>query len=495
MAPLRIPMARRLVTLSLAGLVGLLLASLAQAGPPFTNAFPIEEFAARRAKLLQQIGNDVAVLQGAAEYPAYVKFRQSNQFFYLTGVEVPRAILVLDGRSKQALLFVAPRDERMERSEGPVLVPGDEAAALTGIDKVLPRDEFGATLAALAKEGRTLYLPHRMEALGAGSPDKSRESARSAKEDPWDGRLSREAAFIERVRGAAAGVAIKDLDPLIDTMRLIKSPREIALIKEATRIAGLGIMESMRSARPGMYEYELEAVGDYVFKRHNAQGIAYFGLVAAGTNAFWPHYHAAQSQLKAGDLVLYDYAPDYKYYSSDVTRMFPASGKFTADQREAYVAYLRMYQALMSSIRPNRTGAQIRAEAAEKMRTFLASYTFANPKNKAAAERFAQQAAREGGGPTVGHMVGMEVHDITVPFESYQPGMVFTIEPALVIPEDRVYIRLEDVLVITETGVESLSAFVPVEPEAIEKLMAEPGVADAPAEKGLTISQAPLPDR
>jgi Xaa-Pro aminopeptidase len=451
----------------------------------FTDAFPPEEFAARRARVLERLGDGVAILQGAAEYPAYVKFRQSNQFFYLTGVEVPRAIAVLDGKTRQTVLYVAPRDEHVERSEGPVLVPGDEAAKLTGIDKVLPRDEFAAALAGFVKDGRTLYLPHRMEALGAGAPEKSIDTAENSLEDPWDGRPSREAAFVAKVQAAAPALSIKDLDPVLDEMRLIKSPREIAAIKEATRIAGLAIMESMRSAKPGMYEYELEAIGDYIFKRHNAQGIAYFGLVAAGTNAFWPHYHAGQSRLTDEDLVLYDYAPDYKYYTSDVTRVFPASGRFTADQRELYTIYLRLYQALMSSIKPELTASAIRAEAARKMHAFIDAHTFTNPKHKDAADRFvaSTEAMR---GPGVGHMVGMEVHDITAPFTVYKPGMVFTIEPALTIPADRVYIRLEDVLVITETGVDNLSRFVPVEPDDVEKLMAEPGLAETGAGKPAT---------
>ena len=118
--------------------------------PLFTTAFPPDEFAARRAKVFDAIGDGVAVLQGAAEYPAYVRFRQNNQFFYLTGVEVPRALLLLDGRTKTATLFLAPRNERMERSEGPVLVPDDEAVRLTGIAKVLPRDDFGDALKATA---------------------------------------------------------------------------------------------------------------------------------------------------------------------------------------------------------------------------------------------------------------------------------------------------------------------------------------------------------
>ena len=123
-------------------------------------------------------------------------------------------------------------------------------------------------------------------------------------------------------------------------MRLVKSPAEIALIREATRIAGLGILEGMKAAEPGMYEYEVEAIADYVFKRHNAMGIGYFALVATGTNAAWPHYHAAQSRLADGDLVLFDYAPEFKYYTSDVTRMFPANGKLLAAAARA-VRHLR----------------------------------------------------------------------------------------------------------------------------------------------------------
>jgi len=235
-------------------------------------------------------------------------------------------------------------------------------------------------------------------------------------------------------------------------------------------------------AEPGMYEYEMEAIGDYIFKQHNAQGPAYFGLVATGQNASWPHYHAAQAQLQDGDLVLFDYAPDYHYYASDVTRMFPANGKFSADQRELYGIYVKLYQAVMTSIRPGK-GADLLKDALGKMDAVMASYHFTNPKYRAAAERFVdgyrarlRDTSRP---PTLGHMVGIEVHDVTVPFDEYKPGMVFTIEPALTIPEDRIYIRLEDMLVITETGYENMSGFVPVEPDAIEKLMAEPGIAQA----------------
>jgi Xaa-Pro aminopeptidase len=262
----------------------------------------------------------------------------------------------------------------------------------------------------------------------------------------------------------------------------VKSQREIALISEATRIAGLGIMEAMRSAEPGMYEYELEAIADYVFKKHNAQGIAYFALVAAGQNASWPHYHAAQTQARDGQLVLFDYAPDYKYYTADVTRMFPINGKFSDDQRELYSTYLKLYQALMTSIRPGRP-ADILKDAANRMDAVLAAATFGNPKNRDAARRFVEGYRRSSsdGRSSLGHMVGMEVHDVTAPMpDGLKPGMIFTIEPALTIPDERVYIRLEDMILITERGYENLSAFVPVDVAAIEKLMSERGLANRP---------------
>ena len=446
--------------------------------PLFSTALPKEEFAARRAKVLQKIGDGVAVLQGATETSAYEKFRQGNQFYYLTGVTTPRAILAIDGRTRTSTLYLPPNNPQMERSEGPLLGPGAAAEQLSGIERVRPRAEFDAFAATLA--GRTIYTAVRGETTLMGTPDRASAHARARAADPWDLQGSREAFFQSRLAEKAAGAKFENLDDVLDELRMIKSPRELALLRESTRIAGLALMEGMRSAEPGMYEYEIEAIGDYIFKKHNAQGPAYYGLVATGTNAAWPHYHAAQSQLRAGDLVLFDYAPDYHYYTSDVTRMFPANGKFSPDQRDLYGIYTKLYQAIMTSIRPGATSA-ILEDVVRKMDAALASHPFRSQKHRDAATRFVEgyraRLASPRPGATLGHMVGMEVHDVSRNFAGYRPGMVFTIEPALTIPEDRVYIRLEDMIVITADGYENLSAFVPWEIDAIEKLMAEPGIA------------------
>jgi Xaa-Pro aminopeptidase len=466
--------------------------SAPSAQPLFTDSLPKQEFAERRAKLMEKIGDGVAIIQGTTETGNARKFRQNNQFYYLTGVEVPRAILIVDGKTKRSELFLPPRNERRERSEGPILTPGPEAVQLTGIEAVEAREQFDAALKRAAASARKAYLPFRPEVLGGASVEDPRGKWQASANDPWDGGKPRETLFIEKVKAAAPALDVQDLDPLIDALRFYKSPAEIALIRESTRIAGLAIMEAMRSARPGMYEYEIEAIGDYVFKAHNAQGNAYFALVAAGKNASYPHYHAAQTQIKDGDFVLFDYAPDYKYYASDVTREFPINGKFSPEQRELYGIYVKLYMSLMTSIKPNVPIRELLKDAVAKMDAAMASHTFTNPKFKAAATRFVDnyrrrinppppdpnapaQPPRRGG--SLGHTVGMEVHDVNTPHgDVLVPGQVFTIEPALTIPEDRVYIRLEDVILITSTGYENLSAFVPMEIEAVEKLMAETGI-------------------
>jgi Xaa-Pro aminopeptidase len=441
--------------------------------PLYTDAFPKEEFVERRARVMQKIGDGVAILTGAAEIPGFTQFRQNNQFFYLTGVEVPRAMVVIDGKTKRTTLFLPARNERAERSEGPLLTVED-APRLTGVDDALVRDQFAAALARLGMEGRTVYTPFRAEALATGSPEYSVGHYANNAADPWDGRISHEAAFIQRMRAAVPQLDLRNLDPIIDEMRMIKSPREIALVREATRLAGLGMMEAMRMARPGMFEYEITAVSDYIFRKHNAQGPAYFSLIATGTNAAWPHYHHGQAQLKDGDLVLFDYSPDYKYYTADVTREFPANGRFSPEQREMYGIYLALYKALMESIRPGPAAAVV-ADAVRKMDAVMASFRFSNPKVKEAATRFVNAYRTRAGNRGIGHMVGMEVHDVTVPYSELKPGMIFTIEPALTIPEDRVYIRLEDMILVTDNGYENLSGFVPMEIDAVERTMAEEG--------------------
>ncbi len=220
-------------------LASLFLALFVYGQPVFTDVFPPDEYAARRIRVMEKIGDGVAILQGTTERPGEQPLRQSNQFFYLTGVVEPRAILVIDGRAKRSTLFLNPRDERREmRMFGPGLFPGDEAARATGMEAVLERDEFAKWLADFAKDGRAIYTPYRPEVLGSASSSDPAALAKNTRNDPWDGRPSREEVFLEKLKAASPRSEMGNLDPIIDTLRGTKSPREIAIIREATRIRG-----------------------------------------------------------------------------------------------------------------------------------------------------------------------------------------------------------------------------------------------------------------
>src|SRR4051794_150322 len=457
-----------------------LLAAVPRAQPVFTGAeiFPPEEFGARRARVMDKIGDGVAILQGTTERPGEQALRQNNQFFYLTGVVEPRAIVLIDGRAKKTTLFLQPKNERREqRMMGPGLSPGREAAAATGIDDVLPRDAFSEQVTALARDGRAIYTPFRAEVLGEASSTDPAALWRATKADPWDGRVSREEQFIQKLKAAAPNAAVKDLDPLIDELRTVKSAREIAVIREATQITGQAIMEAMRDAKPGMFEYELQADAEFVFKKRGAYGPSYFALIATGPNTYYSHYHKDTARLADGDLVQFDYAPDYKYYQSDVTRVFPANGKFTARQREFYAIYLKLYQALMTSIRVHAAPRDVIRDAVVKMDGIMTAFPFTDPKIKDAAAAFVTRY-RTNRGNSLGHSVGMEVHDVPMTADTLEPGFIFTIEPAMQLEDEHLGIRLEDMILMTSSGYENLSAFVPVDMDAIERLMAQPGLSD-----------------
>ena len=455
-------------------------AIVAQQG--FTEAFPPEEFAARRAKIMTSIGDGVAILQGTTERRGESPLRQSNQFFYLTGVVEPRALLIIDGRTRRSTLFLTPRTAARQRAIGPYLDVGDSSAKVTGLDAIVPRDSFATAVSRLDADRRAIFTPLRPEVLGSESAGDVQAHVRATKSDPWDGHTTREEAFIAHLKQAAPNSEVRDLDPIIDTLRAVKSSREIAIIREATRLAGLGIMEAMRDAEPGMYEYELEAAAEYVYKRGGAYGESYFPLIADGPNMPYTHYHKNRTRLKAGDLVQFDWAPDIANYTTDVTRVFPANGTFTARQREFYTIYLRLYQALMSSIRVHVTAREILDSAVVKMDGILRAYPFTDPKIRATAEGFVTRFRRNPnapprGGGSLGHSVGMEVHDVRNPTATLEPGYVFTIEPQMTTEDGELSVRLEDMILITPSGYENLSAFVPIEIAGIERLMAQPGLA------------------
>jgi Xaa-Pro aminopeptidase len=457
-------------------------AAAAQDAPLFTSDFPPEEFAARRAAVYDAIGPAaIALVQGAPSPVGYTRFRQANDFYYLCGVESPHAYLLLDGERRRATLYLPHRNDPRERGEGKLLAAEDAdlVRQLAGVDEVASLEMVGEQLARSTRTaaGRALYTPLAPAEGAATSRDLALRAVADTAADPWDGVGSREGRFVEQLRTRFPRLEVRDLSPALDRLRLIKSPREITLIERATRLAGLAILEAMRSTEPGLYEHELDAVGKFVFFRNGAQGEAYYSLIASGPNAYFPHYNAGRRQMKDGELLLMDFAPDVGYYMSDVTRIWPVNGRFNGWQRELYGFYLGCYRAILSAIRPGETASAIKTRAADGMERILAATRFSKPIYESAAREFVKgYRDSSAAGARLGHWVGMATHDVGDDTGPLRPGMVFTIEPALRVPEERIYIRLEDLIVIRDDKAEVLSAWLPADIADIERVMGDPGI-------------------
>ncbi len=454
--------------------------ALAQDAPLFTSDFPPEEFAARRAKVMDAIGKDgLALVQGAGLQEGYTRFRQSNEFYYLCGVETPSAYLLIDGQSRRSTLYLPHRNERRERSDGKVLSAEDAelVVKLTGIDAVAGLDLLGEQLARYGGSGatRALFTPLAPAEGLSVSRSGPLQALGQAAADPFDGRPSREGALVRSLRDRFPWLEIRNLTPTLDAARLIKSPREITLIKRSSRLACLALLEAMRSTEPGLYEHELDGISRFVFYRHGAQGEAYYSLVASGENAWYPHYAAGKRRVQDGEMLLMDHAPDFGYYMSDITRMWPVNGRFSPEQRELYGFYLATYRAILRAIRPGATKQAVMEEAASEMDRILAVTRFAKPTHEKAAKAFVaayHEQAKRGG---LGHWVGLSTHDVGQD-AVLRPGMVFTIEPQFRVPEEKGYWRLEDLIVIGETKAEVVSQWLPMDIEAIEWVMRETGI-------------------
>jgi Xaa-Pro aminopeptidase len=453
--------------------------SAAQDRHHYQTDFSKVEFNTRRTRILESIGSDaIALIQGASGLPGFSVFRQCNSFYYLTGLETAHAYLLLNGRTKQSSLYLPHRDAGRESNEGKVLSAEDSELIkqLTGVNQVKPIEFLSSDLVGaglIRPPAPVLYTEFSPAENGNDSRDELLFAQARAAADPWDGQPSREGRFIEIIKERFPQFEIRDLSPILDAMRLIKSPKEIELIRQATQIAGLGIIEAMRSTTPGVYEYQLDAAAKYIFHLHGARGDGYASIIGGGTNAYMGHYFHKTDQLKDGDLVLMDYAPDYHYYTSDVTRIWPVNGKFTAEQKELYNFIVAYRDALFKYIKPGITSNEVLDKAASDIKQYLVGKKFVKP---------AHQKAVEEGLKFRGHFqhpVGMAVHDVgRVHGVPLQPGMVFTIDPMIWIHEERLYIRIEDMALVTENGVENLSAFVPSSITDVERTINEKGLIE-----------------
>jgi Xaa-Pro aminopeptidase len=414
-------------------------------------------YAARREALMKKIEGSIAVLQGAPETRAYTNFRQDNNFYYLTGVETPNAFLLVDAIRHQSILFLPHRDKDRERWDGAQLFPGSEARETTGIDEVLDVSKFTGELGKRGSTLKRLYTPLAPMETAAVSRDRAAQIESARQSDSWDGRVSRETAFAKNLQSKLKLDSISDLSPVLDEMRRVKDAQEIERLREAGRIGALGLKEAIRSAKPGMYEYQAASVAEFVFLWNGASGFAFFPIVGSGPNSCILHYNGNGRRMEEGDLVVMDFGPDYRYYESDITRTFPVSGKFDAEQAKVYQAVLDAQKAVIQKVRPGATFGDLNNAA----RSALDLHGYA---------RFMNHG--------VSHYVGMSTHDVGKS-EPFEPGVVLTIEPGVYMPDKGIGIRIEDTALVTSDGCEILTGEVPKEISEIEKLMTEKGIAAA----------------
>ncbi len=465
------------------------LTSFAQEKHYFQTDFSIEEFQERRSKIFEAIGNNsIALIQGAASVAGFKVFRQTNTFYYLCGLESEHAYLLLNGKNKTSSIYLPHRNEGRERSQGKILSAEDAdlVKKLTGVERVrglefLANDLVGTGL--INRGAPYLYTPLSPAETGNDSRDEILHGQARAASDQWDSQSTREARFKNLIMERFPQFEIRDLSPILDAMRLIKSPKEIEIIRIATEIAGLAIMEAMRSTKPGVYEYQLDAAAKYIFYQHDAQGDGYPSIIGGGTNAYMGHYFHKTDVLNDGDLVLMDYAPDYHYYTSDVTRIWPVNGKFSEEQSALYEFIVAYRDALFHYIKPGVTSNDVLKNAAADMKEYLIGKSFVKPAHLKAVQKGLTFRGH------FQHPVGMAVHDVgRVHGITLQEGMVFTIDPMIWIPEERLYIRIEDVAVVTKTGVENLSAFVPSKIEDVERTIKEKGLTEFRPVKSLPLN-------
>ncbi len=449
--------------------------------PPYQSDFPPEEFRARWTAMFDRMGErGVAIIQGVSKPSGFVFPRQSNEFYYLCGIETPHAYLVLDGRDRKVTLFLPPRDEALERAEGRILSADDaeEVRRLTGVDEVASTRTMNEDWARRSFRGArpVIYTPFAPAERAAESRGEVQAANAAIALDYWDGRPSREAHFAQLLRTRLPRAEVRDLTPILDELRGAKGPREIALIRRASQLAGRGIIEAIRSTRPGATEYQLDAVARYVFLANGSRLEGYRSITASGTENIWNmHYYRNLDALKDGDLVLMDFAPDYRYYVSDIARMWPVNGKYTPQQRELLQFVLDYRNCILARLRPGVTPAAIQREAKAAMEEVFKRTRFSKPAYEQAARRLV-----ETGGGVFSHPVGMAVHDDgDYSRGALKPGHVFSIDPQLRVPGEKLYIRYEDVVVITEGGYENFTDFLQSELDEIEKLVGRDGLLQA----------------
>ncbi len=427
----------------------------------FSGIFDNSEYAARRKKLMDKIPDGIVIIRGAQLPGSYMEYYQNNSFMYFTGIEMPDATVIIDGIKKEStILFTS--SERAARSEGIPVELINNPTKHTGIENFQSLSNLSSILNSYSKKGYVFYTSYKPEELMRSCSNETLSRLRmNMMDNEWDGRLTRELQFVEKLKEKFPKTKVKDCSELMWELRVIKSQAEIKLMREAGKIAVKAHREMIKSTRPGLYEFELAALYEFYCKKDGAQNLAYYQIICSGPNHPYLHYYKHDRKLEDGDFLVIDVGPDHHYYDIDITVSYPVNGKFTARQKEVYEACNAVHEANMKVYRPGLTSEQCRKEVAE----ILKSQGFDLTKD---------YFKRMQGG--FGHSVGMAVHDVGRRGNVLKPGMVIANEPLTYYPEEELGVRVEDTILITEDGCENLTAGLPRTVEEIEKFMKADGV-------------------
>ena len=383
-----------------------------------------------------------------------LRMQPNSDLLYLTGIAQEETILLLMPEAfeekQREILFLREPNPHLATWEGHKLAR-EEAVKLTGIRNVQWLSAFPVEFHKLMCEAEQVFL-------------NTNEHKRAVVEVE-----TRDARFIRDCQARYPLHAYRRLAPLLHRLRVTKSPEEIALIRHAAAVTGRAFRRVLRRVRPGIGEHEVEAEFAHEFIRNRCE-FAYSPIVASGANSCVLHYLANDRVCRSGEVLLLDVAARYSGYNSDLTRTVPVNGRFTRRQRQVYEAVLRVERAMTSAIAPGKLHRDWQKEAEAAVEKELIGLKLITTReirrqdpDRPALKRYFMHG--------LGHVIGLDVHDVGLMNEPMQPGWVLTVEPGIYIPEERFGVRLENTVVLTEDGIDDLMSDIPIEADEIEGLL------------------------
>jgi len=382
-------------------------------------------------------------------------FRQNPDLFWLTGIDQEETILILypdcPNPVYREALFLRKTNEVIAVWEGHKYTI-DEAKAASGIKEIFWNSAFSAALPALMAYCEKVYLNFN-------------ENDRAVNHVPY-----KDIRFAHELKFNYPGHEIKRSGPILSALRSVKLKTEIELIRKACEITRDAFLRVLRTIRPGMMEYDIEAEIIHEFIRQRANGHAYSPIIASGKNACVLHYVENNKTCQDGDLVLMDFGSEYANYASDLTRTIPVNGKFTQRQKDVYNAVLRVMKQAKTMLKPGAVLADYNKEVGKIMEGELIGLGLLN-KDEVAKQNEENPLYKKYFMHGTSHFMGIDVHDIGNRYAPMEVGNVFTCEPGIYIPEESIGIRIENDILITENGIIDLMHDIPLEVEEIEELM------------------------